>query len=219
MEKRAAGLCDSKASGTPYLPHDTSWPLDGANQPMELLAQIDCSALESLPDFPHTGLLQFFIGTDECYGADFDDMTNQKGFCVLYHEVVDVSVTEEEVLEKRPEKSDEEDVCTPFETEKPCRIHFAAPKSMKLTEGNFHFDGLFVEEWNRCRPDAPIEKTSEIHQRLKKKTRTMGGMCLILRKGARMGKMMTSRFATRWAVTLILPNMIHGAMIKCRIST
>lgn len=168
LEEGEAGLCDSKASGTPYLPHDMSWPLDGANQPMELLAQIDCSALESLPDFPHTGLLQFFIGTDECYGADFDDMTNQKGFCVLYHEMVDVSVTEEEVLEKRPKKSDEEDVCTPFETEKPCRIRFAASKSMGLTEGNFHFDGLFVEEWNRCHPDAPIEKTSEIHQRLKK---------------------------------------------------
>ena len=70
---------------------------------MELLAQVDCSALKSLPDFPHTGLLQFFIGTDECYGADFDDMTSQKGFCVLYHETVDVSVTEEEVLAKRPE--------------------------------------------------------------------------------------------------------------------
>lgn len=77
LEERAAGLCDSKASGTPYLPHDTSWPLDGANQPMELLARIDCSALESLPDFPHTGLLQFFIGMDECYGAEFFDIISK----------------------------------------------------------------------------------------------------------------------------------------------
>ena len=167
LEEGEIGLCDSKANGTPYLPHDMSWPLDGEKRPMELLAQVDCSALKSLPDFPHTGLLQFFIGTDECYGADFDDMTNQKGFCVLYHETVDATVTEEEVLAKRPEKSDEEDVCTPFETEKPCRIRFAAPKNMGLTEGNFHFDRLFVEEWNRRRPDAPIEKQFEIHQRLK----------------------------------------------------
>ena len=174
LEEGETGLCDSKAGGTPYLPHDMSWPLDGENQPMELLAQIDCSALESLPDFPHTGLLQFFIGTDECYGADFDDMTNHKGFCVLYHEMVDVSVTAEEVLAKRPEKSDEEDVCTPFETEKPCRICFFAPKSMGLTEGDFHFDGLFVEEWNRCRPDAPIEKASEIHQRLREEDPNYG---------------------------------------------
>ena len=167
LEEGETGLCDSKASGTPYLPHDMSWPLDGEKRPMELLAQVDCSALKSLPDFPHTGLLQFFIGTDECYGADFDDMTSQKGFCVLYHETVDVSVTEEEVLAKRPEKSDEEDVCTPFETEKPCRIRFAGPMNMGLTEGNFLFDRLFVEEWNRRRPDAPIEKQFEIHQRLK----------------------------------------------------
>ena len=174
LEEGETGLCDSKAGGTPYLPHDMSWPLDGEKRPMELLAQVDCSALESLPDFPHTGLLQFFTGTDECYGADFDDMTNHKGFCVLYHEMVDVSVTEEEVLAKRPEKSDEEDVCTPFEAEKPCCIRFAAPKSMGLTEGDFHFDGLFVEAWNRCRPDAPIEKVFEIHQRLREEDQNYG---------------------------------------------
>ena len=45
---------------------------------------------------------------------------------------------------------------------------------MGLTEGDFHFDRLFVEEWNRCRPDAPIEKKFEIHQRLKEEDPNYG---------------------------------------------
>lgn len=174
LEEGETDLCGSKAGGTPYLPREMPWPLDGENQPMDLLAQVDCSELASLPDFPHTGLLQFFIGTDDLYGADLDDMTNQKGFCVLYHEAVDASVTEEEVLAKRPAQGDKDEACTPFETEKPCRIRFTAPKSMGLTEDDFHFDRLFVEEWNRRRPDAPMKEKFEIHQRLKEADQNYG---------------------------------------------
>ncbi len=167
LEEGEAGLFESKAGGTPYLPHDMPWPLDGEDRPMLLLAQVDCSALESLPDFPHTGLLQFFIASDDVYGMDFDDMTNQKGFRVIYHETVDTFVTPEEVLAKRQQESEEDEICTPFEGEIPCRICFSAPEVMELTLDDFRFDALFVAEWNRHRPDAPIEKEYELHQRLK----------------------------------------------------
>ena len=61
LEKGEPELCESKTGGTPYLPHETPWPLDGEELPMELLAQIDCAAFQGLPDFPENGLLQFFI--------------------------------------------------------------------------------------------------------------------------------------------------------------
>ena len=41
----------------------------------------------------NTGLLQFFIGSDDVWGMDFDDMTNTGGFRVFYWETVDPSVT------------------------------------------------------------------------------------------------------------------------------
>lgn len=167
LEEGEAGLFESKAGGTPYLPHDMAWPSDGENHPMLLLAQVNCSALESLPNFPHTGLLQFFIASDDVYGMDFDDMLNQKGFRVIYHEMVDTSVTPDEVLAKRPQESEEYEICTPFERGESYRICFLAPKAMKLTVDDFRFDALFVAEWNRRRPDAPVEKEAELHQRLK----------------------------------------------------
>lgn len=167
LEEGEAGLFESKAGGTPYLPHDMPWPLDGENHPMLLLAQVDCSALESLPDFPHTGLLQFFIASDDVYGLDFDDMTNQKGFRVIYHETVDASVTPKEVLTKRPQESEEYEICTPFEVGDSYRICFSASEAMELMVDDFRFDALFAAEWNRLRPDAPIEEKYELHQRLK----------------------------------------------------
>lgn len=87
------GIFESKVAGTPYLPRDMAWPLDSKGVGMELLAQVDCTGLEGLPDFPHGGLLQFFFGLDDVFGMDFDDPTAQKGFRVLYHETVDPTVT------------------------------------------------------------------------------------------------------------------------------
>ena len=97
------GILESKVGGTPYLPRDMAWPLDSRGMGMELLAQVDCSALEGLPDFPHRGLLQFFFGLDDVFGMEFDDPTAQKGFRVLYHETADPGVTEAEVLAKKAE--------------------------------------------------------------------------------------------------------------------
>ena len=95
------GIFESKVGGTPYLPRDMAWPLDSKGCQLSLLAQIDCAALEGLPDFPHTGILQFFIGLDDVFGIDFDDQVSQKDFRVLYHEMVDSSVTAEEVQAKK----------------------------------------------------------------------------------------------------------------------
>ena len=102
LEPGEPGLTESKAGGTPYLPRDLAWPLGPDGLPMTLLAQVDCGALAGLPDFPQRGLLQFFIALNDVFGLDFDDMTNQDGFRVLYHETADPSVTAEEVLAKRP---------------------------------------------------------------------------------------------------------------------
>jgi len=63
----------SKVGGTPYLPSDASVPCDSTGRPLRLLAQIDCRDLVALPDFPHTGLLQFWIGQDDSSGLFVDE--------------------------------------------------------------------------------------------------------------------------------------------------
>lgn len=165
LEPGEPGIFESKAGGTPYLPHDMPWPLDSRGQGMNLLAQVDCSGLGGLPDFPQSGLLQFFTGLDDLFGAEFDHMTEQKDFRVLYHEVVDPSVTAEEVGAKRPPLPEDEDVrfYTPL-CSGPCRILLQAPIEQGMNESAPLFDPLFTEKWNQARPELRVEYQWKIHE-------------------------------------------------------
>ena len=81
-------LWQSKVGGEPYLPLTASYPVDREGRPLKLLAQLNFSEMPAHPDFPSTGILQFFIGTDDLYGADFDEPRLQQDFRVQYFEQV-----------------------------------------------------------------------------------------------------------------------------------
>ncbi len=59
-------------------------PVDSAGKPMRLLCALYCSEIRNVPDFPASGILQFYIGDNGCYGADFLNPTVQKDFRVVY---------------------------------------------------------------------------------------------------------------------------------------
>ena len=92
-------IFESKIGGIGYVPHGEQIPTDSKGYQLRLLAQIDCSQI-TLEDFPHTGLLQFWVLNDDLAGADFDNNTNQDGFRIIYHKEIDKTVTEEEINEK-----------------------------------------------------------------------------------------------------------------------
>lgn len=144
------GLTESKAGGTPYLPREMPWPLDGGGQPMQFLAQVNCAELKGLPDFPESGLLQFFTGYDDVFGANFDNIQNTDGFRVLYHENIDPTVTLEEVQAKSP-AAPEEDYTPILHV---CRICFGDIEKQGITDGDYRFNELFLAKWNARRPDA-----------------------------------------------------------------
>ena len=101
------GLFDSKVGGIGYVPRDAKIPEDSEDTPLRLLAQINCTEI-TLEDFPHQGLLQFWILNDDVIGLNFDDNTLQDTFRVLYFKEPDRTVTEEEVCEKM-QRTPEED--------------------------------------------------------------------------------------------------------------
>lgn len=102
-------LFDSKVGGIGYVPRDAKIPEDSEGVQLRLLAQIDCAEI-TLEDFPHQGLLQFWILNDDVSGLNFDDNTLQDTFRVLYFVEPDRTVTEKEVCEKVQDlSSDEED--------------------------------------------------------------------------------------------------------------
>lgn len=74
------------------------YPTDKNGDALILLAQINFEKTPIKDErFPKEGILQFFIGTNDLMGADFDNMTAQNGFRVVYHEDINTSVTKEQI--------------------------------------------------------------------------------------------------------------------------
>lgn len=62
----------SRYGGMVWLPAGEAWPVGRDGQPLGFLAQLDFARLPPIADFPRSGVLQFFIGRNDHYGADFD---------------------------------------------------------------------------------------------------------------------------------------------------
>ncbi len=86
--KAAVTRWQSQIGGVPYLPLTESYPMDRKGKPLKLLAQMNFAEMPSLPDYPSCGILQFYIGGDDLYGADFDDLQKQADFRVMFFEQV-----------------------------------------------------------------------------------------------------------------------------------
>ena len=93
-------LSSSKFGGVPYCKSLDEIPCDSEGKRMTLLVQINFDEVKVPLSFGlKHGMLQFFISTKgTSYGADFSNLLNKSGFRVIYHEAVDYSVTEAQVL-------------------------------------------------------------------------------------------------------------------------
>ena len=87
-------LSQSKIGGLPYLPPDAEYPRNSYGQPLTLLAQINFAEMPPLPDFPTSGILQWFIDlhgffVDEALrylGDMLDERRNRRAECwVIVH--------------------------------------------------------------------------------------------------------------------------------------
>lgn len=87
----------SKFLGIPYIPSLENYPRSSDDRPMMLMAQINFDEISAqgirLPDYPTTGLLQFFCQADDIWGLDGD-------MKVIYHETYDLpSLMDDEIDE------------------------------------------------------------------------------------------------------------------------
>ncbi|WP_447761117.1 YwqG family protein [Sphingopyxis panaciterrae] len=78
----------TRIGGPVWLAAGEAWPTDAEGQPMSFLAQVDFAELPHLPDYPASGVLQFFIARDDLYGADLDKPEAGK-FRVIWREMID----------------------------------------------------------------------------------------------------------------------------------
>lgn len=109
----------SKFAGNPYWLKTEPYPTSKSGEPLRLLAQINFSEIQpALPDYPTEGILQFFAANDGVYGLNFDDMTEQDAFRIVYHEKIEMD--EGQWLTEFPAFNDD----YAFSIEKECALTF-----------------------------------------------------------------------------------------------
>ena len=103
---------ESKLGGCPYLEDIEQYPKGTDGGPMMFLAQINLAEMPPLPEFPHEGLLQFYVENDGCYGL--------YGGCVVKH--ISEYKTDETALVNENPYSDDYAEDLPFSDN--CKITF-----------------------------------------------------------------------------------------------
>jgi uncharacterized protein YwqG len=74
----------AQIGGPAWLADGEEWPLDADGHRLEFVAQVDFRRLPKLEEFPECGVLRFFVGRDELFGANWEE-PDRSGCRILWH--------------------------------------------------------------------------------------------------------------------------------------
>lgn len=135
-------LTTSKFLGKPYFPAGKNYPTDKAEKPMLLLAQINFAEVPHLDNYPEAGILQFYIASnDDLYGANYDDLTDQSSFRVVFHSTTNETNLNADIPVFNPKS---EDVYTPITAEH--RLSFSLTKEY-VPSTDWRFEKFFGKHY------------------------------------------------------------------------
>ena len=158
LSTEECGIFDSKIGGLPYFPEGAPVPCDRDGHALYLLAQINCEDIAELPDFPHKGMLQFFISDDDLYGSTLTVPSPQDDWRVVYYPEIDPA-TDPALAEEVFSKGLERELC-PFEGE--YRMNFTLDEE-GISVWDCRFEALFIGRWNEAYPDEePIDSLYDL---------------------------------------------------------
>jgi uncharacterized protein YwqG len=160
LSKKEPSLFDSKFGGIPYLSKNEDIPVNNQGKQLKLLAQINFNDIKNTNIFPEKGILQFYIYSDDLYGAGFDNPTLQSNFRVIYHENVDFTISKSDIEKKTYNyKIDNEETNFPIEGEH--KLNFILSKE-GITASDYRFEKIFTEEYNKYFSDNKISELYEL---------------------------------------------------------
>ena len=84
----AATSGGSRIGGSVWLAKGEQWPASSKGEEMVFVAQVDFAGLPHIPDYPETGVLQFFVAPDMMFGADLNN-PERGDFKVIWREDLD----------------------------------------------------------------------------------------------------------------------------------
>ena len=134
----------SKFGGVPYLPAGVEAPTDSDGVPMGMIAQINCAELPENPIYPPTGMVQFWVSTNVCWGID-----KEENHRVIYYP---------QLGEANPDavatwEDHERDFWWPIKSE--CALEFTTP-GREIFAPNDSINHPLLEKWNQAYPEQAI---------------------------------------------------------------
>ena len=134
----------SKFGGVPYLPAGVEAPTDSDGVPMGMVAQINCTELPENPIYPPTGMVQFWVSTNVCWGID-----KEENHRVIYYP---------QLVEANPDavatwEDHERDFWWPIKSE--CALEFTTP-GREIFAPNDSINHPLLEKWNQAYPEQAI---------------------------------------------------------------
>ena len=134
----------SKFGGLPYLPAGVEAPTDSDGVPMGMVAQINCTELPENPIYPPTGMVQFWVSTNVCWGID-----KEENHRVIYYP---------QLGEANPDavatwEDHERDFWWPIKSE--CALEFTTP-GREIFAPNDSINHPLLEKWNQAYPEQAI---------------------------------------------------------------
>ena len=142
-------IFQSKIGGIPYWIPDLAYPENSEGKKLILLAQINFEKEKVESPLPTKGLLQFFTSDDVEKGLNFDDLTKQENFRVIYHENIDYKVTKESVEQLDISDSKNEEyfpICGEYKISLNKSVDYANPNDIHF---NKYFSIAYKEIYNK----------------------------------------------------------------------
>jgi uncharacterized protein YwqG len=144
---RAVDVYSTKLGGVPYLPTGFEYPV-GSRSKLALLAQFNLDELPKLPDWPQTGMLQFYIGIEPDYGLE-------DGALVVHHPTIEPDASKLSA----PPADLYDDPDFDWEYDLPFKPGFqqaldATPAYTWYSPGDYRFDDEFDRVFKAVNPGA-----------------------------------------------------------------
>lgn len=153
---RVPELTDSKFGGMPYWDNAKEYPKSSNGDKLIMIAQINFAQYKFGDMFPEKGILQFFIGLDDMWGMDFDQQDIQDGFRVVYHEMIDPTVTVEDVAKLEIPCTTDEEQGSPVNGQ--YAIEFEK-EDVSVEPNNDSYDAYFFEQAEKLGIEVDEDKT------------------------------------------------------------
>lgn len=138
-------LTVSKFFGEPYLPSGAPHPRGVDGEPLGFLAQIRFDELPANWMFPETGMLQFWIGTNDVLGQNYVDLLTNN-YAMIYYPHVDDSVTETHFIPPPP--FEQGDHFSPYYGDGCYELSFEV-ETQTMGMHDYRFDTLFISAYEQ----------------------------------------------------------------------